>query len=617
MSSRWFRSAPCKIVSVLAGGVFASALSGCALSGNGAGAGGTTVSSPAGIPGHLMGQAIGGQNPIVGAKVQLYQIGVGSGSSYTASAVPLISQSVVTDSTGSFDITGLYNCTPGSYLYLTAAGGDPGLGSGVNNNQTEMASVGLCDNLPNYGFVSINEVTTVAMAYAFAQFGRGSLFGTALAAQSASSPTPSINFATSSTNMQGLKTANDMYNLLVDGHSGQAPGTNGNGALNSPLTVSASATVGATGAVAEFWQINTIANMLAACVNSAGLSGSGDTTSTCGVLFNNVTPYSGTLPADTAQAALDFALYPAISATNTANLYALITATAPFQPYVMTAASIYDFSVGIQIKPVIPGTSTELLYMPTWVSPDGNGNLWVTQQTTSGTYPASVLELTNVGVPIRAGQSTGSATSNYVISNYGVGASAANATTIGGQYQKAASGSYGVLGKFQGSIDVNNNLWFSDRLNTNVVKVPGSGPNGAAVGYNGGNYGDAGGNAAIGYALPTDSAPSLTFVDGNNTIWTNLTPYVATVAQTGKAGNCSAPPATLAGMQGVINTGTLGFTNGDPATGWCTVRCITRRARPRSRWTPTPPTTSPRAVVARLRSPALLSCGRRARTCST
>ncbi|MDE1163392.1 MAG: hypothetical protein PW792_15825 [Acidobacteriaceae bacterium] len=566
MSSSWFGSASSKIVSAAVVGCVSMALSGCAFQGDGSAAGNGSGVTQALQPGHVGGSLIGGQNPISGAKIQLYQIGVGSGSSYTASAQPLLSQSVTTNSGGAFDITGLYNCTPGSYLYITAAGGDPGLNTGVNNSSTLMASVGLCENLPTYGFISINEETTVAMAYAFAQFGRTSLFGTALAGQSAAAATPSINFATSSTNMQGLKTASDMYNLLVEPHSGISPGTNGNGALNSPLTVSGTGSVGATGAVAEFWQVNTIADILAACVNSAGLAGSSDTTSNCGVLFNNVTAYGGTAPADTAQAALDFALYPALAATNVTNLYNIIPPTAPFIPYVTTAASIYDFSIAIQMKPVIPGTSTELLYMPTWLSPDGNGNLWITQQTTAGTYPATVLELTDAGVPIRAGQATGATAANYIISNYGVSGSA---VTIGGQYQKNSSGTVltSTLGKFQGSIDTNNNLWFSDRQNTNVVKVNGSGATGSGVAYNGGNFGDTGGSGATGYALPTDSGPTITFVDGNDTVWTNLTPYIANVGQTGKAGNCSAPPTSLSVMQGTINTGTLGFVNGDPANG--------------------------------------------------
>lgn len=555
--------------SALLGGAGAF-LSGCAFSGSGASA---SSSVPVNVvpSGHTSGKVIGGQNPVVGAVIQVYQIGQGSGSSYAGNATPLIGTTVKSGAGGSFDITGLYSCTPGSYLYLTASGGDPGLGTGNNANSTMMTSLGLCENAPNYGFISVNEVTTVAMAYAFAQFGRNSLFGTALSQQSASAATPAINFATSSTNMQGIATAAATFNILVNGNDGTSPGSNGNGNRNTPLTISGITNTGANGAIAEFWQINTIANILAACVNSAGLSSSSDTTSSCGVLFNQVTPYGGNLPADTAQAALDLALYPALSSTAISALYGRITGTPPFLPYVTSVAGINDFSVGYQFKPTIPGTSTELLYMPTWLGIDGNGNIWITQQTTSGTYPASVFEVNNVGVPIRAGQNAGSATANYLISTYGMGGGSGSSgvsTALAGQYIKSTTGTYSALGKLTGAIDTNNNLWFGDRGNYSVVKVPGSGTNGSQAAYNGGNYADSGGNEAVGYQLPngvspytTYAAPSYTFIDGSNNVWETIAPYGAAGQESGSSGSCTATTATTLSTLN-YNAGMIGFPGG-------------------------------------------------------
>jgi hypothetical protein len=71
---------------------------------------------------------------------------------------------------GSFTITNDYTCpTPGSLVYLTASGGNPGVGS---NNSAIMlaAALGPCGSLTSGTFISINEVTTAAAAVALGQF---------------------------------------------------------------------------------------------------------------------------------------------------------------------------------------------------------------------------------------------------------------------------------------------------------------------------------------------------------------------------------------------------------------------------------------------------------------
>jgi len=531
-------------------------LTGCAFSGGSLSSGSGAVAPILKVNG-TQGSVIGGQNPVSGALIQLYQIGVGTGTSYIANAKPLVSSTILTDSGGNFDLTGQYSCVPGTYLYITASGGNPGLSSGVNANITLMASVGLCDNLSQATFIAINEETTVAMAYAFAQFGRTSLFGTALSSQSTGAATPAINFATSSTNIQGIANAAAMANVLVNPVAGRSPGGNGNGTLNNPLTLSGLTNNGATGAVAEFWQINTIANILAACVNSGGVTGSTDTTSTCAVLFNNVVPFTGTAaPADTAQAALDLALMPTVPTTNISNLYLLIPSTAPFLPYVTTAASITDFSVGVQIKPVVPGTTTELMFEPSWSATDSNGNLWLTNSSALTTHPASLLELSPTGAPVRAGTATGNTTANYLINNYTMNGAT---TAFVGQYEELTNGTYEVIGKLQGSIDTNNNVWVSDRGSDSVMKINGSGVTVAGTGNNGGNAADVGGNGAVGYPLLAGSAPVLTFVDGSNNVWTMLSGYSAGVPGTWKYGNC--------GTNYMYNIGMAGFLGGDPTKG--------------------------------------------------
>ena len=76
----------------------------------------------------------------------------------------------------------------------------------------------------------------------------------------------------------------------------------------------------------ESAKINSIANTLAACVNSTGQTNATETTTACGKLFNYTKP-AGTRPADTLQAAVQMSVYPY---RNVSNLYNLATGSAPF-----------------------------------------------------------------------------------------------------------------------------------------------------------------------------------------------------------------------------------------------------------------------------------------------
>jgi hypothetical protein len=193
-----------------------------------------------------------------------------------------------------------------------------------------------------------------------------------------------------------------------------------------------------TGAVAEFWQINTIANMLDACIKTTG--GVYTNTSTnCGMLFANVQAASGTNPvtnaayappADTIQAAVYLALTPAVAASNIANLAPLAGKFGTFTPYVSSASAIIDYTVAIQFIPVIPTTTTTLLTQPTAVAIDSNGNAWVVNQAGSGTYVTTAIELSPTGVPMQAGTTAGTSPNNYLLSTYTMGG---GTTTFGGQ----------------------------------------------------------------------------------------------------------------------------------------------------------------------------------------
>ena len=147
-----------------------------------AGCAGTYTTPPAKpSPGvKLSGSVHGGQQPIVGAHIYLFAAnttGYGQPSvSLLNATVTGLSDSigayVTTDAQGAFTITGDYSCTPNTQVYLYALGGNPG--AGVNSGAGLLAALGNCPSsgsfLATVPFISVNEVTTVAAAYAMAGF---------------------------------------------------------------------------------------------------------------------------------------------------------------------------------------------------------------------------------------------------------------------------------------------------------------------------------------------------------------------------------------------------------------------------------------------------------------
>lgn len=250
--------------------------------------------APATVPaaGLLSGSVHGGQQPISGATVQLYAVGTSADGS---ASTPLLATPALTDSGGHFSIT-KYTCPSAfSLVYLTATGGNPGLNSGSSNpSLAMMTALGPCQNLTALPSVAVNELTTVAAAYALAPF--------------AVSP---FAIGSSPTDAAALQMAFTLAGQYVNISSGTAPGT------GVP-----------TGFIPPLAQLNTIADIVAPCVNSlGGIAGDG---SPCGTLFNLTNPGSPTLPAtDTFTALLHLALNPTL---NTASLYSLVGPSAPFQP---------------------------------------------------------------------------------------------------------------------------------------------------------------------------------------------------------------------------------------------------------------------------------------------
>jgi hypothetical protein len=317
----------------------------------------------------IQGKVHGGQFPISGSTIGLY---VAGSAGYGSSGGNLLTTAVTTGTDGSFSITGDYNCpTSGSLVYLTASGGNPGIGS--NNSAIELvAPLGACGNLSSSTFIFVNEVTTAAAAVALGQFFTPTFGG--------SSPD---TFGTSATNATGLANAFATVNNLVNTTTGQA--------VTSAALTNGGLSLTATPESAKLY---TIANILAACVNSDG-SGTSPCQTT---LFSSVTPAGGAAPTDTLQAAVYMSQNPTsnnanTSATNMAALYGLQTGTAPF---VGVGTQPNDWTIGIQYTDTTAGT---LLTEPMSVAADVLGNIWVLNGNTT-TSVGSLVELSPSGTPI-------------------------------------------------------------------------------------------------------------------------------------------------------------------------------------------------------------------------
>lgn len=324
--------------------LFALGLTGCTMS--------TGTPALSGIPSDaISGKAFGGQQPIAGATVQVRAAGTaGYGSADTVLA------STTSDVNGNFSFAAnAYTCPQSNTpVYIVAKGGDPGLGT-PNPNIAIAAGLGSCSNAKN-AFVIVNEVTTAATAYALAQF-----FTTTLGAASTDSfGGPSSTNAGVTTYSKGLVSANAVTIPTIVNNPAGLPNTS-----NPNIVV-------------ESQKLLTIGNILAACINSAGLTGAGDTTSGCGRLFTATTPPgAGTAPSDTLQAAVQMAKYPY------QNVNALLVLNAPTAPFGPGLASVNDWTLGVKYTTtamsltVNSGTTSNL-------DIDAGGNIWLPSTSPAG-----------------------------------------------------------------------------------------------------------------------------------------------------------------------------------------------------------------------------------------
>ncbi len=275
----------------------------------------------------LTGVVHGGQNPLVGAFVYMYAAGTGG---YNASARSMLNAPgyVTTLAGGNFSISSDYKCDAGDQVYLYVTDGNPGLAPGTDNTSIGLLdALGACSNLSSGTTVIVNEVTTIAAAYALSGF-----MNTPTTLSSSGTP------------------------LAVQGITNAFATTQN---IASPFTgVAATTTSGNNGTVPTA-EINTLGNILAGCVNTNGIG------APCTTLMTAATPASGTPPTNTAQAAIDIAQNPGL---NVGTLFGLANSVAPFQPALPTAPN--DWSIAITYTGGGMNSGNALAV-------DGLGNIWV------------------------------------------------------------------------------------------------------------------------------------------------------------------------------------------------------------------------------------------------
>ena len=399
-------------------------------------AGMQSTATPSVNPGPAaMGRVHGGSEPVAGAHVYLFAVNTTEtyGSASTSLLMPG-SGTVVADSNnngyvtsaadGSFGITADYACPTNSYVYLLAAGGNPGVPASLQNPTPNnsalllMAAVGPCANNPAFtssSFINLDEVSTVAAVTALQQFMLdGSDIGT---------PTG---------NVTGLANAFAMVPNMVD------------------LATSGVRTQNLAGtAAAPQAMIDTLGNILASCVNSVDQDSS--PSQTCTNLFTAVTPSGSQAPTDTVSAMLAIAKNPTYNTTNIFNLAP--PSGAPYQPSLSSLSYTngngvqqnLSFTLGLNYTggglsypgdvaidasgsayviscpncpyrsdgttpagtgtdsivvfnplltaPAMPTTYTSGIHLPETIAIDGSGNIWTTNET-SGSTPPSVQVFT-------------------------------------------------------------------------------------------------------------------------------------------------------------------------------------------------------------------------------
>ena len=403
-----------------------------------------TASSPTVVPA-FSGKAFGGPNPIIGATVKIYATGNLDGTNGGYGNATLLQEANQmgtstgqdTDAGGNFQFAGGYNCPAGQFAYLVTSGGNTGSNS-VNSNAVLVAALGRCEDLYNLsggvftgykgGPIYINELTTIAAAYALGHFstvsgtGASTIVGigapaTNNAAQLSGVSTGCVAGVSTCTTTQAAGLAHAFQNAanLVNVFANT-------GGANTTLSGSGA------GAVVPQELIDSLGNALVACVNSAG--GIAGDTSPCGNIFT-ATSANSVPPTNTYSAMVNLAANPTLSGNPTAcqNLLGYATPqTTVYSPNISDFSTVNDLSIAINY----PASAFPAISFPMSGALDINDNYYVgnaTYNTGSAgnpTTPVNILSFSSNGTTFGS-----SATNTTLKSAYGLSVDAEGDGYIG------------------------------------------------------------------------------------------------------------------------------------------------------------------------------------------
>ena len=285
------------------------------------------------------GVVMAGSLPVIGAAVTIYAAGTaGNGSAPTA----LLTAPLMTNASGAFSVPAFTCPLSNTVVYAVARGGQAGA-SGASNSGLSLANVmGTCNSMKSGASFTLNEVTTVAAAYAMAQF------------------LNQENLGATATNSSGIALAAATFASLVNPATGVTPGSG----------------FPANGTIAE-GKINSLANALNSCAVGA------PTSTDCGQLY--AAAYSAvSSSSNTFGAAVSVVKSPG---TKVAAVYAVSQASGAYGPVLSAVPSDWTLSVSYAGG----GMSS-----PAAVAIDSTGKVWVSS------YNAKASLFTNTGSAVFA-----------------------------------------------------------------------------------------------------------------------------------------------------------------------------------------------------------------------
>jgi hypothetical protein len=365
----------------------------------------TTASNtaPLGQAATLSGKIHGGNQPVIGATVNLYFSGLkGSGTPAVLAAT------TTTDTAGSFafnkDATNgdpntgnTFSCPNGfdPLVYVISTGGNTqnnGDPTQTNSAAAFISVYGNCDELTAANHVDMTEVTTVATMAAVQQF---------FNPVPASGINNSIIFDGTGQQSKIVTQLPATIALLADPSAGTAVTSTTIAASGSNVDPSVSVT-----ATPEPGKVNLLANILSACINGANSS-----TPACSTLFTSATPpntaYTAnfTTPSfaqatDTLQAIYYLLTNPGSGGSgNIASLFGLAGGVSgPYQPALATQPTDWTIAISYASTSTCSSASGSFINSPIDINIDSLDNVWIDNvQATGG---GNLSEISGAGVPL-------------------------------------------------------------------------------------------------------------------------------------------------------------------------------------------------------------------------